>query len=79
VATPRNRWSLKRRLIADGIKEERCEACGIAEWLGAPLPMTLHHVNGVRDDNRLENLQILCPNCHALTDSWGGRKSSAVP
>jgi predicted HNH restriction endonuclease len=41
--------------------------------------MALHRVNRVRDDNRLENLQILCPNCHALTDTWGGRKPSAAP
>jgi DNA-binding CsgD family transcriptional regulator len=73
-ATPRNRWSLKRRLFAEGLKEERCEACGLTEWLGAPLSMALHHVNGERDDNRLESLQILCPNCHAQTSTWSGRR-----
>ena len=42
-------------------------------WLGRPLPLDLHHVNGDGWDNRLENLQILCPNCHAPTDTRGGR------
>jgi DNA-binding CsgD family transcriptional regulator len=68
-----NRTHLKGRLIADGLKENRCEVCGITEWLGKPLNMELHHVNGDGEDNRLENLQLLCGNCHAQTDNWGGR------
>lgn len=73
-AVPRGRHNLRRRLIAAGIKEERCETCGLAEWLGHALPIALHHVNGDRHDNRLENLQMLCPNCHAQTSTWSGRK-----
>ena len=64
--------SLRARLIRDGIKEEKCECCGNTEWLGKKIPLQLHHVNGVRDDNRIENLQLLCPNCHAFTDTYCG-------
>jgi hypothetical protein len=71
--TPRGRGHLKRRLLAASLKEDRCEACGLTEWRDAPLSMALHHANGDRHDNRLENLTMLCPNCHAQTESWGGR------
>jgi hypothetical protein len=64
---------LRRRLIAEGLKEARCECCGLNTWLGQPLPLTLDHVNGDHTDNRIENLRILCPNCHALTPTWCGR------
>ena len=70
---PRSRDHLKRRLLKAGLKEERCEDCGISEWLGEPLRMTLHHVNGDGYDNRLENLRFLCPNCHSRTSNYGGR------
>jgi len=68
-----SRTHLKSRLISEGLKEHRCESCGIAEWNGKPLSMQLHHVNGDGSDNRLENLQLLCGNCHSQTDNWGGR------
>ena len=64
---------LRRRLIAASLKEQRCETCGLSEWQGRPLPLALDHINGVHTDNRLENLRILCPNCHALTDTWCAR------
>ncbi|HEX7299985.1 MAG TPA: LuxR C-terminal-related transcriptional regulator [Solirubrobacteraceae bacterium] len=69
----RSRGNLKRRLLREGLKDERCEGCGLHRWQNLPLPLALHHVNGDRDDNRLENLQLLCPNCHALTDNFSGR------
>jgi hypothetical protein len=69
--TPRGRWNVKRRLIAAGLKPEQCEECGISDWRGRPLSLALHHVNGDRNDNRLENLALLCPNCHSQTDNFG--------
>jgi HNH endonuclease/Homeodomain-like domain len=69
----RSRTHVKLRLLEAGLKERRCEICGLAEWYGRPLALELHHVNGDGLDNRLENLQLLCPNCHSQTESWGGR------
>lgn len=69
----RSRGHLKARLIKEGLKQNQCEICGITEWQGKPLNMELHHINGDGDDNRLENLQLLCGNCHSQTDNWGGR------
>ncbi|HVF44542.1 MAG TPA: HNH endonuclease signature motif containing protein [Pyrinomonadaceae bacterium] len=66
---------LKLKLIRDGLKELRCERCGRVEWMGEPIPVELDHVNGNRFDNRFDNLQLLCPNCHALTDNHAGRGS----
>ena len=74
LANPnRNRVHIKQRLIKLGIKDEACEECGIRDWLGRPLSLELHHVNGDGKDHRLENLQLLCPNCHSQTDTWGGK------
>jgi hypothetical protein len=70
---PRNRGHLRARLLKAGLKEERCERCGLDEWRGETLRITLHHVNGDSYDNRLENLEFLCPNCHSQTPNFGGR------
>ncbi|WP_083937631.1 HNH endonuclease [Hymenobacter aerophilus] len=45
----------------------------LSEWVGEPIPLELHHINGINNDHRLENLQLLCPNCHALTDNYRGK------
>jgi hypothetical protein len=59
---------LKRRLIMAGTLTWQCAMCGGTTWQGQPIPLQLDHVNGDRRDNRLENLRVLCPNCHSLTD-----------
>ena len=64
---------LKRRLLKQGIKQPLCEQCGLTEWQGRPISLELHHKNGNNRDNRLDNLMLLCPNCHALTDSCRGK------
>jgi transposase-like protein len=68
-----NRSHLKQRLLAEGLKENACERCGISEWRGNDLSLALHHVNGSANDNRLENLELFCPNCHAQTENFAGR------
>ena len=65
-------YILKQKLIRDGIKECKCEICGLTEWLGQPIPLELHHKNCDHFDNDLNNLQILCPNCHALQPGNSG-------
>jgi hypothetical protein len=68
---------LKRRLIAEGVKVRECEICRLDRWNGRPIPLELDHVNGRRDDNRLANLRIVCPNCHAQTQTYRGRNIGA--
>ena len=68
--------NIRNRILSEGIKEHKCECCGLTEWLGHPIPLELHHLNGIHTDNRLENLQVLCPNCHARTDSYRGKNCS---
>lgn len=63
------------RLIEEGYKEHKCECCGLSEWLGKPIPLELHHKDGDRDNDVIENYSLLCPNCHALTDSYRGKNS----
>lgn len=63
---------LRRRLIKSGLKEHKCEGCGMREWLGNPIPLELDHINGEHTDCRFENLMILCPNCHAVKTLYTG-------
>jgi hypothetical protein len=71
-----SRQNLKRRLFQEGLKEPRCEQCGQDEnWRGRRMAMILDHINGVRNDNRIENLQIVCHNCAATLDTHCGRKN----
>jgi Zn finger protein HypA/HybF involved in hydrogenase expression len=63
------------KLLEEGYKEHKCECCGKSSWLGQPIPLELHHLDGNRNNNNIENYQLLCPNCHALTDSYRGKNS----
>jgi hypothetical protein len=69
-----NNQRLKERLYKEGLKEPKCEGCGLTDWRGQPITLDLEHVNGDHFDNRIENLQILCPNCHRQTKTWGNTK-----
>lgn len=69
------RTSVKNRILREEILELKCEACGIRdEWNGRKLSLHLDHINGVNDDNRIENLRFLCPNCHSQTETFGSKR-----
>lgn len=51
-----------------------CNECSLTEWRQKPITLHLDHINGINNDNRLENLRLLCPNCHQQTDTWGNKK-----
>jgi hypothetical protein len=68
-----DRSTIKRRLLNFGILRNTCDECGICEWRGRPLSVQIDHINGDRNDHRIENLRMLCPNCHSQTEIFGGR------
>lgn len=67
--------SVRQRLLKDGLKEYKCERCKRSEWEGTKIPLELHHIDGDHFNNKLSNLQILCPNCHSQTDNFAGNKN----
>jgi len=67
------RSTIKRRLLAAGVLRNRCDECGLSEWRGKPLSIQIDHINGVGTDHRVENLRMLCPNCHSQTATFGAR------
>lgn len=64
---------LKNRLFKEGIFERKCSVCSIVEWNGKPTPLELDHIDGDNRNNELQNLRIICPNCHAQTDTYKGK------
>lgn len=64
---------LKKRLIKEGIKENKCDICNIIEWNGKLLYMQLDHIDGNSHNHRLENLRMICPNCHSQTETYCGK------
>lgn len=77
-STYKNTTNLKNRLIKEGYKENKCEKCGIIDWQGEPISLQIHHINGIHNDNRIENIQILCPNCHSQTETYSGKNSNRL-
>jgi Zn finger protein HypA/HybF involved in hydrogenase expression len=74
-----NRSQLKRRLVEDNLLEYKCSSCGIIDmWNNKPLSLQLDHINGINNDNRLNNLRFLCPNCHSQTETYCGKHRKKV-
>lgn len=69
----KNSNNLRRRLLSEKVFPHQCDVCGLTEWLGKPIPLELDHINGVHSDNRIENLRLLDPTCHALTRTYKGK------
>lgn len=64
---------IRKKILEEGIKPHKCEHCQSTEWLGQPIPLEVHHKDGNKHNNILDNLELLCPNCHALTDTYRGK------
>lgn len=67
------RTVLRRYIIKNNLIQYKCAICGCTEWQGKTLSLELDHINGINNDNRLENLRFLCPNCHSQTSTYGSR------
>ena len=65
---------LRKKLLEEGIKECKCERCGLTEWMGQEIPLELHHLDGNHYNNKLENLVILCSNCHSQIHGYNKRE-----
>jgi hypothetical protein len=70
---PIQSYKLKNRLLKEGTLLPVCNNCNLKEWLDKPIPLELDHIDGVHLNNSLNNLQLLCPNCHALTSTYRGK------
>ena len=68
--------SLRRKIITNNLLEYKCSSCGLTDWNDKIITLQLDHINGIRDDNRIENLRFLCPNCHTQTDTFAVRNKN---
>jgi hypothetical protein len=66
---------LRKKLLREGLKEHKCECCQNTTWINNPIPLEVHHKDGDKTNNEIDNLQLLCPNCHALTDTYKGKNT----
>ena len=73
-----DRKYIKSTIIKNKLIEYKCNICNIIEWNGQKLSLHLDHINGINNDNRLENLRFLCPNCHSLTNSYCGKSLTGI-
>jgi hypothetical protein len=69
---------LRIRLLSEGIKEAKCEVCGITEWMGNRLSFELDHIDGDRTNHKIDNIRIICPNCHSQTETYRGKNVGVV-
>ena len=70
---------LKKKLLKEKLLENKCVSCGNnGIWNGKPISLHLDHINGNHTDNRLENLRMLCPNCHSQTDTYCGKNARRI-
>jgi hypothetical protein len=70
---------LKQKLLSKNILENKCHTCNNkGEWCGKKLSLQLDHINGINNDNRLENLRLLCPNCHSQTETFSGKRNKII-
>lgn len=69
---------LKKLLFKLGLKQNVCEICGIDSWNNKPICLQLHHIDGRKNNNSLDNLQILCLNCHSQTDNYGSKNKNVL-
>ena len=70
-------YKLKRRLLSEGVFDSVCMQCGRTTWLDRPIPLELHHRDGNALNNTLSNLALLCPNCHAFTETYRGKNKKS--
>ncbi len=75
---PIQTYKLNRRLLREGIFPHQCQDCRAVTWKDSLVPLELHHINGNSEDNTLSNLQLLCPNCHAQTDTYRGKNKKQI-
>lgn len=69
---------LKKRLLKEGyFTSYSCDNCGISEWMGEKISLHLDHINGINNDHRIENLRLLCPNCHSQTSTYAGKNKGS--
>lgn len=77
-STRSNTAYLRKRLLAGGYKIYKCEICGLDSWMNDVIPLELHHIDGDTSNNTIENLQLICPNCHAQTDNYRGKNIKII-
>ena len=73
ISKKRRNVQIKNFLFKSGKKLYKCEICGIKEWMGKDIILEIHHIDGDKNNNKIENILILCPNCHSQTDNFRGR------